>query len=674
MILGLGGSAMLAIALSAAQSMPVLDHIGKSVRWAGAGTRLLYDSSVLPYRAVEWIWPNVFGTFGDGNHYWMSLLPPVGAQRPWPLSLYIGALPLVLALGTAGLQGPPPWRAWVTAVALLCVTASLGQFTGRTGWLDQDVTSTAGEDSFYGLLTTIVPGFRLFRFPFKLLVFANLALSALAGIGWDSAAAGVARRRTVAIAIGLLTITAVMLTASALLKEPLATMMASAPQSISSVFGPIDAHGAVAELIRGLGHGMLALGSSLALVIASPRCPQRCGLAAIVLLTVDLAVANSRLVYTIPEADFERLPAVVEAIRAAERSDPSPGPFRVHRLQSWVPIGWSEVSGHGRLRELVYWEIDTIHPGFGLLHGINYVLTEESETTRADYSRFFQPSLRIVDYRDAAALQVEPGQHILYHPRNAFDLWGCRYFILPSYPGDWTSPERGYASFIDQTETIYPELTAMQGPAHRQDRERWMKTEDVQVRRNKAAFPRAWVVHSARRLPQLDRLTSAARNALIARIAFGNHRTSDDSVLSAPDLKSLAYIETDDPDRLAAYLPGASADRPESVTVRYDSPVRVEIQARLARPGLVVLADTFDAGWRLKIDGRPAPVLRANLLMRAAAVTAGAHRLVFTYEPTSVRAGALISLASLTALLGLRLWASLRPASGPALKQDEKAC
>jgi hypothetical protein len=673
MIVGLAGSAILAIALTAAQALPVLDHIGKSVRWAGAGTRLLYDSSVLPYRAVEWVWPNVFGTFGAGNRYWMSLLPPVGAQRPWPLSLYMGALPLVLAIGAAGFRDRSPWCAWVTAVALLSITASLGEFTGRAAWLNQGATSTAGDDSFYGLLTTIVPGLRLFRFPFKLLVFANLALSALGGIGWDWAASGVTRRRVIVIGIGLLTITALTLTACLSLKGWLAATMAGSRQSVSSVFGPIDAQGAVAELIRSLGHGALAIGLSLALVISLARWPRRGGLAAMVLLTVDLTVANSRLVYTIPQTDFERLPAVVEAIRAAESNEPSPGPFRVHRMQSWVPIGWSETSDRGRLRELVDWEIDTIQPGFGLLYGVNYVLTEESETTRADYSRFFQPSLRAVDDRSAAALRAERGQQVLYHPRNAFDLWGCRYFILPSSPGDWRSPERSYASFIDETEMIYPDSTAMEGPAQRQDRERWLMNKDVQVRRNKAAFPRAWAVHSARLLPQLDHLSSSTRDALIARIAFRYRPTGDDSFLPPPDLKSMAYIETDDPNRLAAYLPGTTADRSESVTVRYDSPVEVEIEVRLAQPGLVVLADMFDSGWRLKIDGRPAPILRANLLMRAAAVTAGTHTLVYTYEPASVWIGVLISLAALVVLLGLRLWAGRYPVSWAGLDRDNKS-
>jgi uncharacterized membrane protein YfhO len=119
-------------------------------------------------------------------------------------------------------------------------------------------------------------------------------------------------------------------------------------------------------------------------------------------------------------------------------------------------------------------------------------------------------------------------------------------------------------------------------------------------------------------------------------------------------------VETEDPAGLAPYLQGEDPGPPdpsgpaaEVVTVRPESPTRTVIEARLRRSGLVVLADRFASGWRLTIDGQPAPILRANLLMRAAAVTAGAHTLIYTYRPDSVRIGGWISMVGLVSLLGL---------------------
>ncbi len=132
---------------------------------------------------------------------------------------------------------------------------------------------------------------------------------------------------------------------------------------------------------------------------------------------------------------------------------------------------------------------------------------------------------------------------------------------------------------------------------------------------------------------------------------------------AAEDLGTTAFVETDDLTAMRLHL--SDGDGPvgsnESVTVRNVSSTHVVIDARLERSGIVVLADTFDDGWRLTIDGFPAPVLCANLLMRGAAVTAGSHTLEYRYEPTSVRIGGYASMAGLAALAGLAFWVHRRP-------------
>jgi hypothetical protein len=212
MLLGLAGACTLAIALTGVQVFPMVDHIATSIRWTGAGITDLYDSSLLPYRVVEWIWPNVFGSFSAGNRYWIVLLPPTDAHRPWPLSLYLGALPLVLAFGVAGFRNGPPWRAWMTAVVFLSFAASLGEFAGPSPWLGGEPTSTLGDESFYGLLATILPCLRLFRLPFKLLVFTSLGLAVLAGMGWDRIVSRESRSRVLVITAVLLSPTILFLT------------------------------------------------------------------------------------------------------------------------------------------------------------------------------------------------------------------------------------------------------------------------------------------------------------------------------------------------------------------------------------------------------------------------------------------------------------------------------
>lgn len=76
------------------------------------------------------------------------------------------------------------------------------------------------------------------------------------------------------------------------------------------------------------------------------------------------------------------------------------------------------------------------------------------------------------------------------------------------------------------------------------------------------------------------------------------------------------------------------------------APDRLRLEAALDREGFVVVTDAFDQGWRATLDGRAAPLLRANLAFRALAVPAGRHAIEMVYRPASVTVGLLISLSA----------------------------
>jgi uncharacterized membrane protein YfhO len=119
------------------------------------------------------------------------------------------------------------------------------------------------------------------------------------------------------------------------------------------------------------------------------------------------------------------------------------------------------------------------------------------------------------------------------------------------------------------------------------------------------------------------------------------------------DPRQAALIETDDKEGLMGFVSREPVASSETVTVVKYEPQRVELAAALERPGLVILADTDYPGWRLTIDGQPAPIFRANRVMRGAAVPAGEHTLVYTYQPVSFRIGAIVSAAGWIALVVL---------------------
>jgi hypothetical protein len=295
----------------------------------------------------------------------------------------------------------------------------------------------------------------------------------------------------------------------------------------------------------------------------------------------------------------------------------------------------------------------------------------EGVITLDDYFTFLSPQFLPAGDEAARRLGIKPGQPICYFPRRGYDLWGVRYFILPVRTIGWRTEDRGFAAFLPKTDIIYPARGQMDTPAKFA---RWTDREDVQLLRNKAAYPRAWLVHSARVLAPLA--DAAARKDLTQEILYPNDMFWSDPALRASDPRTLAWIETGDRDGLRGYLSYSAVEPGESVTVIRSEPQRVELKARLKRPGIVILADTYYPGWKLTIDDRPAPILRANRLMRGAAVRAGEHTLVYTYDPLSPRIGAvftLLGIAAVPAILSRSLRRRLRSrpwSPGPTRSSD----
>jgi hypothetical protein len=77
---------------------------------------------------------------------------------------------------------------------------------------------------------------------------------------------------------------------------------------------------------------------------------------------------------------------------------------------------------------------------------------------------------------------------------------------------------------------------------------------------------------------------------------------------------------------------------------RTDRDVRVD--GECAAPCLLVLNEAWAPGWVAEIDGRPAPVLPADVLVRAVPWPAGRHAMVMRYEAPGVDLGLAVSGAA----------------------------
>jgi hypothetical protein len=266
-----------------------------------------------------------------------------------------------------------------------------------------------------------------------------------------------------------------------------------------------------------------------------------------------------------------------------------------------------------------------------------------------EYLLLFQPQTFPASAGVTPALAIAEGQPVVYYPRRSYDLWGTRYFLLPVRSDGWATEARGYASLVSRTESVYPDPRQL----GKVERARWVEQQDWHLTRNRAAYPAAWIVHQAHVVaPATD---PEARARLFAALAY-----QDDPFWHAParrvfDPRVVAWIETTDPRALMGYVSRQVPLPDESVTITRHEPQRVELLVRLRQPGLVILADTDYPGWRLTIDGQSAPILRANRMMRGAAVMGGEHRLVYVYDAWSFRIGGAVSIVGLMVLLVLAI-------------------
>jgi hypothetical protein len=222
--------------------------------------------------------------------------------------------------------------------------------------------------------------------------------------------------------------------------------------------------------------------------------------------------------------------------------------------------------------------------------------------------------------------------------------------------------ERGFAAFVFDSEIVVPHKEGPETPESTAKAREWAETKDYQIRRNRRWFPRAWVVHRTIELPAITGLSRVSHTGPMMDIMYDDQDPIwRDPTRVSHNPREVAWIEEADAVALAPFARGTTVRPSEKVQVSYPEPTRVELTATLETPGIVVLADVFYPGWKLTVDGQPATAYRVNRMMRGAALPAGTHKLVYTYDPASFRIGLFITAAGLIATSGLAAIAVRRP-------------
>ncbi len=256
----------------------------------------------------------------------------------------------------------------------------------------------------------------------------------------------------------------------------------------------------------------------------------------------------------------------------------------------------------------------------GTLRGI-YSITDYEPLSLSRYERFFD----LITPTDRSAKHLTFTGSLVANPADfpfrALDLFGVRYIVAPR----GADPLRRILEDGSQGWRLV--LTSTD--------------ENYVVYERSDPFPRAYVAHVVRR-------ATGAEDALRA--------------VTAPefDPRASVVLEID----AAAALPAGGDASIHAAMIEEYSPRHVVATTNDDEAGYLVLTDTFYPGWTASVDGRPAPILRANYVFRAVPVPAGTHRVTFQYAPVSFALGlGVTGVAVVVLALGLSgylpFWSSI---------------
>jgi hypothetical protein len=159
-------------------------------------------------------------------------------------------------------------------------------------------------------------------------------------------------------------------------------------------------------------------------------------------------------------------------------------------------------------------------------------------------------------------------------------------------------------------------------------------TDDkVSIYQNPKAYSRAFMVHS---FVRANDPPSALRTVFSESF----------------DPASEAVVETEDD--LSAYSSKPAKDGvipAGTVKITGYLPNSVDITVDTPASGILVLADNYDDGWHVYVDGAKGRIYRANYIMRGVCLERGRHKVRFIYDPWYFKAGMAVTSSAVIAVL-----------------------
>jgi hypothetical protein len=488
----------------------------------GSHRDVLYRFSVGPWRWPELIWPNFGGRPFPVHQRWISAIPAEGGF--WTPSLYMGLWPALLGLtGLTLRRRDHLCRQWLSWLAVAAIVACLGRY--GLGWAWDELRYAVGArhpscwspiGGLYWLLTVILPGFILFRYPAKLWCLAALGLCLLAAGNLDRLTQEALQRWQRRMQLG-----SILLSPTLLVGWVSGGALTSRIQVNSSdaLFGPLNWAAAWHALLQGGLHLLLVLVVSIIVLRVCRMKPGAAAIGILLVTSVELAFAQSWMVRSVRQPLPGSPPPAVAWMKATTgpAGDATSPRFLREQVRGWYPASWATTSSSGRLAACVRWDRLTLRPKYHL----DYSCRAAASVT----------SFSSADYRALLSLldRSRRSDPALYSA--LLDAMGIRHIIAPAQEA-----ARHQAS----GRKVRP------GPT---------RPEDYCLVENPSAFSRAWVVYQAERIPPLGDTTWPDLNRRTEQVFLEDGQPRDlsrivilESHAPAPEEMGAAVLSRNDPE------------------------------------------------------------------------------------------------------------------------------
>ena len=360
-ILVLAGIAIWGFLLSTIQLLPTAELTFNSDRSESNNSikaeESRYAFSVPPWRILEFAVPEVYGRQFPIYQRWIDALPGSDVAF-WVPSLYMGTVPFFLACLSLTFFRSNSRRVWISWIVVLALLASMGRFS--VGYLIQSIGFWSGNDctqsvssgwgGLYWLLTSVFPGYGMFRYPAKWLTVAAMGISVLSAYGWDRLWSDSQFSYRITVCLG---VTAIAVIAWYFVAP---TVLPRITDGLSNIqYGPYQAESKdISTFTLQFASAFLLFAVCSLLKNQSSR--QLSAAIILVLVLLDLSVYSQRLLTPIPASIFDSKTAQWTA------------PCRRICLQgnNWLPTAFRETSSVNRESELAKWNRDSFFAYNGL--------------------------------------------------------------------------------------------------------------------------------------------------------------------------------------------------------------------------------------------------------------------------------------------------------------------